>query len=476
MEQAQHELGETCDDSDGKKRKPKHLKKKLKPPWNVPPVILNQEEVQEPDLETLKDAEVARSEEATQSSGETQRTSESNSGNESGFDFPRSSDDSVETQRPLTSTSEESHEDTAIRELEEEVNSRDAFQFLIQLDCHRAKNEVVRRGLQLLRELTFEIHRADPGKPYIFPADGWCKTIKSGMSDHLHDLPMQEEGAKTVAFMASFSPRYKIDLLRNHNAKEISLAMETHHQLGEICCMALESLTRTAGYKVPWNGEVIDQALQGLKAVLSDPGRSGNEWAILALHNISCDDSLPKDYVFQQMHDILSCDGVIDSFSVVIQGDTAVEGIVEAAVIILWRFSVPPENPSFDLSEPINISLSDCLLAGIVGAMYTFGSEALDEATCGLLSSIDIPPSSADHESISWKQTLSDAIWNSLTRHTTVESVQLAGLRALCNLFCDHDESVVDLDRMVEVIIFAMNSFPGNADLQTAGCKVLACI
>jgi hypothetical protein len=371
---------------------------------------------------------------------------------------------------------DESSEDTAIRVLKEEVKRRDVFQFLVQLDCDRAKVEVVRRGLQLLRELTFEMHRADPAKKYIFPADTWCKTIKSGMSDHLHDLSMQEEGAKTVAFMASFSRRYKIDLLRNHNVKEIILALDTHRQVDEICCMALESLTRTAGSNVPWRPEVIEHALKSLKSVLSDPGREGKEWAILALYNISCDKSLPEDYVFQQMHHILSCNGVIDSFSLVIQGDTAVESIVVVAVTILWRFSIPPENHNSDLSESIFISSSDILLTGIRGAMCTFGSEALHEATCGLLSSIDIPASTADNESISWKQTLSDAIWNSLTSHATVESVQLAGMRALCNLFCDHDESVADLDQMVEVIIFAMNSFPGNVELQAFACKSLACI
>jgi hypothetical protein len=148
----------------------------------------------------------------------------------------------------------DSPEVTAIRELLEEVNRRNVFEFLVKLDCHREKIQVVRRGLQLLRELTWEMHCADPETKYIFRGDSWCKTVKSGMSDHLHDLSLQEKGAETVAFMASLSPSYKIDLLRNHNANKITLALDTHRQVDEICCMALESLTRMPGCNVPWRG------------------------------------------------------------------------------------------------------------------------------------------------------------------------------------------------------------------------------
>ena len=371
---------------------------------------------------------------------------------------------------------EESPDDVAIRELEEEVSKRDAYQFLMKLDLKRQRPVVVQRGLQLLRQLVFETHREDPEKRYIFPQDSWCKTIKCAMSDHSQDQDIQEESAKTVAFMASFSPRYKADLLRNLNANEIITALERDHQLGEICCMALETLTQRKGTRVPWRGEVIEHAVKALTSFLSDPSSTGKEWAILALHNISCDETLPEEFIFEQIYCILSHNSVITSFAMVMQDDAAPENVVEAAVTLLWRFSVAPENIDGDFEEPPTIPSSDDLLCAIITAMYSFRSEALHEATCGLLSSIDIPLGSADSESISWKQTLSDAVWSSLTGHATAEAVQLAGLRALFHIFCDREESVADLDRNVEAIIFAMNNFQGNVDLQAHGCQALACI
>jgi hypothetical protein len=182
---------------------------------------------------------------------------------------------------------------------------------------------------------------------------------------------------------------------------------------------------------------------------------------------------LPEDCFFDQIHDILLHNGVIESFATVIQDDATPEKVVVAAVTLLWRFLVAPENPDADFAESTTI---DGLLSAIIGAMYNLSSEALHEATCGLLSSIEIPLGSADSESISWKQTLSDAIWSSLTRHTTVEAVQLAGLRALFNLFCDRDESVADLERIVEAVIFAMNSFLMDAKYLLVFAKAEICI
>ena len=129
---------------------------------------------------------------------------------------------------------EENPDKAAMHDVEEEAERLDVYQFLIQLDCHRAKLEVVRKGLQLMRELVFKIHRTDPEKRYAFPNDSWCKTIKSAMSEHEQDENIQEEGAMTITFICSISPKYKADLIRNHVSNEVSAAITTHVQRSKL--------------------------------------------------------------------------------------------------------------------------------------------------------------------------------------------------------------------------------------------------
>jgi hypothetical protein len=112
--------------------------------------------------------------------------------------------------------------------------------------------------------------------------------------------------------------------------------------------------------------------------------------------------------------------------------------------------------------------------------MYSsnFSSDSLHEPICGLLSSLEIPIC-ANPGGISRIETLSDFLCNVMARQTSVQSMQLAALKALCNIFGDtirRGESVTSPGTIVQAIILAMNNFDGNADLQVRGCQALACI
>ena len=369
---------------------------------------------------------------------------------------------------PSIMSVEEDPDKAAIRELGEAVDRLDAYDFLVKLDCHRAKQEVIRRGLQLMRELVFKIHQSRPEMKYVFPNDGWCKTIKSAMSEYDQDDSMQEEGAMTVLFICSVSVKYKADLLRNHNAKEIVTAMESFPSVEESCCIALECLTRKEGVNANWREEHAKQAFGGIKAVLSDSSHSGTNYGILALYNLSCHENFRSEFVADYMRVIFSDMKVIETFAAVFQDDTVSERVLEAGVSLLLRFWVRFIGDS--TSESV-----DALLGALMGAMYIYRSDAFHEGILELLSDVPIPTST----DISWKQTLSDAIRNSMTLHATNESIQLWGLAALSNVFGDastREECVAELDRIVESIIYAVDNFERNIDLQTQGCLALACI
>jgi len=363
----------------------------------------------------------------------------------------------------------ETPDKAAIRDVEVEAERLDVYQFLIQLDCHRAKLEVVRKGLQLMRELVFKIHQSRPETRYVFPNDSWCKTIKSAMTEHEQDDNVQEEGAMTITFVCSVSTKYKADLIRNHNSKEIITAMETHPSAQEACCVALECLTLTEGARAGWREEHAATAFEGLRVLLSDSSHSGTSYAILALHNLTCHENLRPEFVVDHMRVIFADNSVVGTIASVMQGDSVSEEVIKAAVSLLRRFWMRFMNDSTETPS------CDALLGALMGAIYSYGSESFHEGACGLLTSVKIPVST----DISWKQTLSDAVLHSMTSHTMVESVQLMGLSALCNIFGDssrREEYVADLDRIVEAIIFSMNNFDRNPDIQAQGCLALACI
>lgn len=381
----------------------------------------------------------------------------------------RHSNNFVPTMPSIRST-EETPVEIAIREVEEEVERRDVYQYLVQLGCHRSKPEVVKRGLELMRELVFQIHQSHPDKRYVFPNDNWCKTIKSAMSEHEEDGDIQEEGSMTITFVCSVSKKYKNDLIRNNNAKEVIVAMENRPSESEACCVALECLSR--GSNVEWREEHAEAAFQGIKAVLSDSSNSGLCFAILALYNLTCHKSFRQEFVADHMRFIFAEIGVVGTFAAVIQGDCVSEGVIEASLSLLrdyWlRF--------LDISAGEEVASSrDAILGALMGAMCNSNSASFYGAICELLAAVPIPTSTE----ISWKQTLSDIICNCMGPHSRVESLQVAGLSALYNVFgnsAGQEDSVADLHQIVHAIFFAMNNFERSADIQARGCLAIAAI
>ena len=363
-----------------------------------------------------------------------------------------------------------------IRALEEEADNYDVYQFLVQLDCYRANPDVLQRGFQLLRLLVVEIHRRKPRTRYCFPQDTWCKTIKSAMTEHAHHRDMQNEAVSTILSLSYISNGYKTDLLSHNVAREIVTAMEIHRGIEANCCAALESLTRTEHVGASWIDEHLHETIKSLVSVLSDPSRSGKDWAILALYNISQQDGLLPE-LLEEIFIFVSESRVMEAFIDVMQEEAATEQVLEAAMFLLWHWSVSSMS---DGAESSPISSCEELVSAVTGAIYTFESERLHEAACGLLSSIQIPSSSnTEGASIAWKQTLTDAVWSSLTKHTSVEVVQIAGLDALCSIFHQHSEqedSVAELDRIVDAVVLAMENFPSNGAVQARGCLALAYI
>ena len=374
----------------------------------------------------------------------------------------------------VPSLTPEDPDEAGIRDLTEDVEGLDVYHFLIHLDCHRARTEVLQIGLSLMREIVFNLHQSHPDKRYVFPNDGWCKSIKSAMSEHAHDTIIQMEGAMTITFICSVSHKYKADLIPNHNAKEVIAAMETHPSAKEICCVALECLSRKEGtHSATWREDHAFAAFEAIKSVLSDPPQSGTSYAVLALYNLSNHDNFRQEFVKEHILVILVQPGVMDTLLALIQDENVSEEVMEVVISLLQRFWVGllEEGNAFAQS-----SSPEAMVGALVGALYIFGSETLHSGICELLSKIPIPTST---DLIMWKQTLSDAIVNSMTRHTMVEAVQLTGLTALCTLFSDpsrREEYVADLDRIVEVIVFAMENFHHCADLEAQGCLTLTCI
>jgi hypothetical protein len=363
--------------------------------------------------------------------------------------------------------------EAGIREISEDAERLDVYHFLIHLDCHRAKAEVLQTGLSLMREIVFDLHQSHPEKRYVFPNDGWCKSIKSAMSEHADDTTIQMEGAMTITFICSVSHKYKADLIRNHNASEVIAAIETHPEAKEMCCVALECLSRKEGTQsATWREDHALDAFEAIKSVLSDPSHPGTSYAVLALYNLSTHDNFRQEFVKEHILVILVHPGVMDTLSALLQDDSVSEEVMEAITSLLQRFWVR----LLEDGNAYALSLSpEAMLGALVGAMYIFGSETLHSGICELLTKIPIPTST----DLMWKQTLSDAIVNAMTRHSLVEAVQLAGLTALCSLFSDpsrREEYVADLERIAEVIVFAMENFHQNADLAAQGCLTLASI
>ena len=374
----------------------------------------------------------------------------------------------------ISPTTEENPVEAAIHNLEEEAERLDGYQFLLQMDCHRAKHQVVQRGLQLMRELVFNIHQTRPETKYCFTNDSWCKTIKSAMSEH-EGVQIQEEASMTIACLCSISNKYKADLIRNNNSKEVVEAMETHPSAEGSCCIALECLTRTEGTHADWREDHAATAFEGIKSMLSHPLHSGTNYAILALYNLSLHENFRPEFVSDHMRVIFAKPEILKTLTDVIQDDSIAEGVIEAVLSLLQRFWVRFVDDSANGDAPPAASSPASVLSALVVAIYNNGSASLYEGICTLSACLQIP-SSTD---IEWKQTLSDAIWTILTRHTTVEAVQLAGLNALCNLFGESSrrgENVAELDRIVEAIIFAMNNFVRSVAIQARGCLALASI
>lgn len=379
------------------------------------------------------------------------------------------------TSSPPTSSSDDTPEAHAIHELEQLASRLDVYQFLAQLDGYGSKLVIVRRGLQLMRELVLAVHRQDPERKYVFPNDSWCKIIKSAMTDHGSDTSMQEEGAETITLVCSLSIEYTAELIKNHSSRELIAAMATHPSVVESCCVALECLTRTDGTSVRWREEHAETAFESINTVLSNPSNSGASYAILALHNLTCHENFRPEFVEDHMRVIFADDGVMATFSAVIQDFSVAEEVAEALISLLKRYWIRFKN---DPDEESTVApSSDDLLGTLMGTLYSCGSNSFHEEICGLFSCFKFPIS-ADADDSLWKQTLS-GIHFSMMSHTTVESVQLAGLSALCNLFGDssrREEHVTDLDEIVEVVVFAMKNYSRNAELQALGCIALALI
>jgi hypothetical protein len=345
--------------------------------------------------------------------------------------------------------------------------------------CHDP--EVAHKALTYLRQTIVQSHK-ETKIDSVFSNSSWARIVGSTMKFHESRVNVVSEGVLLWITLCALSPVYKQDIQREGCIGVLISILQLHAanlELQERCCAALmECSTFSFDDLLSTESQVLEELVKALVLKLTSPSDYCRECAVVSLFRLSRSHghTLPTegDDVWEQIHKTLVSQDGVGHLWELLQRDMTLEQAKEGAAHLLWRLVASANEKSPGMSSG-RVNPTEANVGSVVKLLQGSGSTFLMESACGLLASMssdDIVSNCADVT-----HAIFQAVFEALNKFPMSQGIHTHGFNILRDMLSlDSPEVLEERDQgyLAAIVLRAMHRFPECAEVQDAGCQVVA--